>query len=122
MINQYKLLVNSLKLLGISYEEQVSFLPDYADIKDDVVSEFINAFYLVPQLMEKNKLSYKAVNKILYCYVLLELNLSIEERSTDSAFETHESWEQVRVLAREALTEMGESIEAPPKDSIDFND
>lgn len=122
MVNQYKLLVDSLKLLGLSYEEQERFLPNYADIKDDVVSEFVNAFYLVPQLMEKNELSYQSVTKVLYCYVLLEMNLSIEERATDLAFKTHESWEQVRDMAQKALAEMGESIESPSIDSFDFKE
>ncbi len=121
MVNQYKILVDALKLMGLSYEEQKKFLPEYADIKEDVVSVFINALYILPQLMDRQEISYGAVNKILHCYVQMDLSLSIEERSSDSAFANHEAWGQIREFAREALLEMGEPIEAPPVDSIDFD-
>ncbi len=121
MINQYKILVDALKLMGLPFDEQKRFLPKYADIKDDVVSVFINAFYIMPQLMDRQEISYSAANKILHCYVQMDLSLSIEERATDSAFANHEAWEQIRELARESLKEMGEPIETPPVDSIDFD-
>jgi len=113
-MSQYKLLVDSLKLLGMSYEEQKSFLPDFIgdNIQDDVVSDFYNAFVLLPQLMDGNKLSYLAVNKILHCFVTMDMNIS-NLNLTDGAFEFGEEWERVRRLAREALEEMGESSTAP---------
>jgi len=121
MLNQYKILVDALKLTGLSFEKQKEFLPEYANIKDDVVSVFVNAFYVLPQLMDRQEVSFGAVNKILHCYVQMDLNLSIEERASDTAFANHKAWEQVRELAIEALKEMGEPIEAPPVDSIDFD-
>ncbi len=113
-MNQYKLLVDSLKLLGLSYNEQKSFLPDFVgdNIQDDVVSEFDNAFRLLPQLMDDNKLSYLAVNKILSCFIAMDMNISNTDL-TDESFKSGESWERVRELAREALEEMGESLVAP---------
>lgn len=117
-MNQYKLLVDSLKLLGLSYKEQKSFLPDFVgdNIQDDVVSEFDNAFMLLPQLMDDNKLSYLAVNKILSCFIAMEMNISNTDL-TDESFKSGEPWERVRELARDALEEMGESL-APPENMI----
>lgn len=113
MENQYKLVVNSLKLLALSYKDQKKILPEFVDIIDDVVSEFFNSFHLVPQLMDVKRLSYSAVNKILHCYVAIEMNMSIKERLTDKSFESGESWERVRTLARESLIEMNETVEPP---------
>jgi len=117
-MNQYKLLVDSLRLLGLSYVEQKHFLPDFIgeNIQDDVVSDFYNAFILIPQLMEKNKLSYQAVQKTLNCFIYMDMNLSNTDL-TDDSFKNGESWEKVRNLAKEALKEMKEPL-TPPDNMI----
>lgn len=108
-MDQYKILVDSLKLVGLSFKEQKRYLPDFVeDVQEDVISEFDSAFKLIPQLMDANKLSYKAVSKILSCYILIDMNLDREDLTSQS-FEYDESWEKVRELAKEALREMGES-------------
>jgi len=112
-MSQYSLLVNSLKLLGLPYEDQRNILPDFVDnIQDDIVSEFDNAFMLLPQLMEQNKVSYEAVKLILSCYILMKINVSNSELS-ERAFENHESWERIRNLAKQALDEMKEGLTYP---------
>jgi len=113
-MNQYKLLVDSLKLVGSSYKDQKDFLPDFVgdNIQDDVVSEFDNAFKLVPQLMEAKRLSYLSVKKILSCFILMDINVSNPDMTAD-AFKSDKSWDRVRKLAREALEEMGEPITPP---------
>lgn len=42
---QYKKVTESLKLLASSLEEQESYLPDFADVPDDVTSSFENCFF-----------------------------------------------------------------------------
>ena len=118
---QYKLLVNALKLVALPYEEQKSFLPDFVgdNIQNDVVSDFDIAFEMVPKLMDKNMLSYLAVKKILRCYILIGINVATPSMTLES-FKSHKLWESVRLYAREALQEMGESPTLP--DEMYFDD
>lgn len=86
-----------------SYQEQVNYFPDYVDVFDEILSDFDNAFRLLPTLMEHNAISYKAVKEILKCNNLIELNLSNEEKQTDERFESDEVWNLVREYASIAL-------------------
>ena len=101
--NQQKLLIDSLKNLGLSYQEQEKIFPDFVDIMDEILSDFDNAFRLLPEIMDKKAISYNAVRSILYCHNLIELNLSITERITDESFESGECWQLVRNYANESL-------------------
>lgn len=100
--------------MALSYEEQREVLPDFVEdnIEEDVVSVFDNAFKLVPQLMDEEKLSYKAVGKIISCFVLMDLNISNTDLNED-AFKHNELWVRVRTLAKEALIEMNEPLTRP---------
>ncbi|NBA86189.1 hypothetical protein GVN16_10480 [Emticicia sp. CRIBPO] len=101
--NKLSLLKNSLVCLSKSYEEQVATFPDYVDVFDEVISDFDNAFRLLPSLMEARIVSYEAVIDILKCNNLIELNLSIEEMQTDESFESDDAWNLVREYATNAL-------------------
>lgn len=113
-MSQYNFLVNSLKLVALPFEKQKTLLPDFIgdNIQNDIVTEFDNAFRLLPQLMDENKLSYLAVKEILSCYILMDLNVHNTDM-TDESFKSDELWDKVRTLAGEALKEMGESLEPP---------
>ncbi len=105
---KYKTLVESLNLLRLSYKEQRNVVPDFiVNIQDDIVSDFYNAFILLPQIMEQKKVSFKAVQLILECYVQVDLNISNMEL-TYGSFQNHPLWQRVRQLATEALIEMKE--------------
>lgn len=101
--NKLSLLKNSLVCLSKPYLEQVNSFPDYVDAFDEVISDFDNAFRLLPVLMEERVVSYEAVKEILKCNNLIELNLSIEERQTDESFENDDVWNLVREYATNAL-------------------
>ena len=101
--NKLSLLQNSLVVLSKPYQVQVNNFPEYADVFDEVISDFDNAFRLLPVLMEEHVISYEAVKEILKCNNLIELNLSIEERQTDESFENDEVWNLVREYATNAL-------------------
>ncbi len=105
--------------MGLPYEDQRKILPDFVDdIQDDIVSEFNNAFMLLPQLMEQNKVSYEAVKSILTCYILMEMNISNSDLP-EKAFENHETWENIRNSAKQALEEMKEELSYPDNMKID---
>lgn len=103
MENKLSLLKDSLVGLSKPYKEQQAIFPDYADVFDEVISDFDNAFRLLPILMEAGIVSYEAVIDILKCNNLIELNLSIEERKTDASFKSDDSWNLVRAYATSAL-------------------
>ena len=105
--NKLLLLKKSLKNLSKPYQEQVKEFPYYVDVFDEVVSDFDNAFRLLPILMEENLVPYNAVNEILKCNNLIELNLSMDEELTDESFEKDEKWNLVRQYAVNALRLMG---------------
>lgn len=110
MDGQLNLLKESLELLSLSYEKQRSALPDFVgDIMMDIVDDFFNAFYLIPQLIDKELLSEKALQKIVSCYVQVRINVEHSEWSKAEAFKAHESWDWVREIAKEALKEIRKS-------------
>lgn len=111
---QYKKITESLKLLASSLEEQESYLPDFADVPDDVTSSFENAFLLLPTLIESNTLSNDSIasilrlnNKVQWCL----RNLDLDDFS-------NAEWNKVREMARDTLRLLGEPLEKPDIDYI----
>lgn len=111
---QYKKIVESLKLLALSLEDQESYLPDFADVPDDVTSSFENAFLFLPLIVEHNKLSNNSIasilrlnNKVQWCL----RNLDLDDFS-------NAEWNKVRQMARDTLLIMGEPIEKPDPNFI----
>ena len=105
---QYKLLINSLILLGSSFEEQSKYLPKFVDIQDDVVSGFENAFSLLPQLIENNMLSTDSIVSILRLYNRIQWcsnNIDFDDFSNTE-------WNKVREMARETLTILDEPMKS----------
>lgn len=103
MKSQYEKLVKSLVNLALPYKEQLQVFPDYLDYLDEIVSDFDDAFHLVPQLMDQNLISYEAVRDILHCHNLIELNYAQEEKMTDQSFEFDDAWMLVRKYAKDIL-------------------
>jgi len=109
MEQQYKMVTESLKLLASSLEEQEKYLPDFADVPDDVTSSFENAFLILPTLIENNKFSNNSIASILRLYNKMQWCLRNLELDDFSNVE----WNKVREMARETLQLMGEPIEKP---------
>jgi hypothetical protein len=105
---QYKSLVESLRLLASSYENQLDYLPDFVDIQDEVVAAFGDAFLLLPQLIEGDLLSMKAIASIVRCFNWMDITVRNESISDLEFFKNHESWQKVRLLAEKALEDMKE--------------
>lgn len=106
---QYKRVVESLKLLSASEKQQEEYLPEFADIPDDVTSSFENAFLLLPQLIDSNKFSNSSIASLLRLHNKLQWCL----RNIDLDDFSNEEWNNVRVLAKETLQIIGESFEKP---------
>lgn len=110
MDGQLNLLREALRLLSLSYKEQRKELPSFVgNVMTDIVEDFINSFYLVPQLLDKKLLTDKALKKLVYCYVQIQTNYQNSEWSNHKAFEDHMVWNLVRNYAREALEDINNS-------------
>ncbi|MGD8780273.1 MAG: hypothetical protein PVH88_15065 [Ignavibacteria bacterium] len=104
--NSFKYLVESLKLVCSSYEEQKKYLPKFVEIQDEVVATFTDAFLLMPQLVENNFLSIKAIAFIIRSYNWMEIGMRNNETSNVNSFKDHDIWKKVRESAKEALKAM----------------
>ena len=110
---QYNLLIESLLLAAASASEQVSALPDFVVVTDEVASTFGDAFLLVPQLERAGLASRDAVT------TLQELDEHFKHTPDDtiaspSSLHDHPYWEKARRLATDALAKLGEE-KRPPK-------
>lgn len=104
---QYNAIVESLKLLSATEVQQSAYLPEFADIPDDVTSSFENAFLLLPQLIEADKLSNSSIASLLRVYNQMQWclrNIELDDFSNDE-------WNKVRMLAKKALQLMNEPFE-----------
>jgi len=106
---QYRVIVDSLKLLSASLEEQRRYLPDFADIPDDVTSSFENAFSLMPQLVEANKFSNNSIAAVLRVYNYMQWCL----RNVDLDDFDGPEWDKLRELAGVALISLNETLDMP---------
>lgn len=111
---QYKKVIESLKLLASSLEEQEKYLPDFADVPYDVTSSFENAFLLLPNLIEYNKFSNNSIASILRLYNKVQWCL----RNLDLDNFSNTEWNEVREMARETLQIIGEPIGKPDTNYI----
>lgn len=112
--NAYKRIIESLKLLALSYEEQKKCFPDFVDVPDDVVSSFENSFLQLPILVEKGMFSNCGLASLLRVYNLIQWcirNLDLDDFSNDK-------WNKVRELSKETLRLIGEPLKNPDMDYV----
>lgn len=114
MNDNYKKLIENLKLMACQYNEQINFYDSFVDVPDDVISSFENAFLFLPSLVESNKLTIDSIASIL------RLNNKVQWclRNIDLDDFSNPEWNKVREMARDTLKVMGESIEKPDTNYI----
>lgn len=116
----YKKVTEALKLLSLNFDEQKEYFPDFVDIPFEILDTFENAFLLLPQLLESNKIEYTVVPNLLrlHNFISWELknpefeNLEVEKLCSSV------DWNRIRDLSKEILKIMGDSIEKPDSDYI----
>lgn len=104
---QYKSLIESLKLVASPYEIQVQSLPEFADVPFEVFSELDNSFLLMPQLIENNFLSKESIARIIRCFNWIQQSCYGDETSSLESLKNHKSWQKARDLACQALNSLG---------------
>ena len=121
-IIQYKILVESLKLIAIPYEKQIKVLPNFVNAIDEIISTFYDSFLLLPQIIEEDLISKKAIAAILRCFNWIDLLSRKEGCLTTESLKTDDSWEKVRNLAKKALEEMKVEVTIPDLSHIQWVD
>ncbi len=119
---QYKALIESLKLLASPYEKQASYLPGFTNIKDEVISTFADAFLLLPQLIENDLLSRQAIAATIRCFNWMEMCERDNSISDTASFKQHENWQKVRLFAAKVLNAMNEDNGKPDLSHIEWVD
>jgi len=114
MNDSYKVLLESLRLTALPYEDQQKLLPDFVVIQDEVINELENAFSILPDLVEADLLSNKATASIIRCYNMLETTRREVNLEDPEAFKTDPLWQQVRTLALQSLQNLNESPTPDP--------
>lgn len=110
---QYQLLVDALRLVAASPEEQVSSLPDFVCKTDEVVLTFGDAYLLVAQLQRAGFVSSDAAVGLKRLDAHLEAMPTDKSLAEAESLGTHAFWEQARTLAGEVLQLLGEEKRPP---------
>lgn len=110
---QYRFLVESLRLLAAPPAEQLRVLPNFVLASDEIVSTFGDAFLLVPQLERASVITRRAADSIREIDVWMDSMPSDGSLANASTLATHFFWTQARVLAARALQELGEEVCSP---------
>jgi hypothetical protein len=109
---QYNIVVESLRLVATSAEQQQAALPDFASLTDEVATTFGDAFLLVSQLEQAGFVSEVASAALRRLDAFLGC-MPNENIADPESLKTHEFWARARVLASEALDALGEENRPP---------
>lgn len=117
----YHQLIETLRLLGLSADEQISALPDYVHVPDELALTFDDAHQMVAVLDESRCLSVGArpvLEELQRRFT--EMTAAADDVWSEEALRGDARWETVRRLALEALDRLGEDPGPPTLDWISF--
>lgn len=106
---KYRQLVEGLKLLAASYEDQKKCLPDFVDVPHEVTDSLHWNIVLLPEQIEAGKFTYTSIALLIRTYNRMRW---CEDNCGFDDFGSTE-WNEVRELAKLTLHEMQEPISAP---------
>lgn len=109
----YEALVAGLRLLGADASLQLSALPDYVYVPDEVLSGLGETFIYLPQLRRAGSISDSAARAIRAADTFLGEMPTDPILDDPESLRTHPFWAGARELARLALSELGETLEGP---------
>jgi hypothetical protein len=111
--DQYALLVDALRLVAASPEQQVSSLPDFVCVTDEVSSMYLDAHLLVPQLEGAALVPAQAVAAINLLAAHFEAMPDEVPLVDAERAGSHPFWADARALATESLRLLGEERRPP---------
>ncbi len=110
---QYRALIESIKLAAAPYSMQISNMPSYVNIVDEVVNTYEEAFYLLPELIINNYVSKEATASLIKLFTWINLTSKDESLCTTDALRTNVRWGEIRKYAKESLDTLDESSGPP---------
>lgn len=108
----YKNLIDALNLLSSNFNDQKKMFPHFVDIPFEILDSYQNAFMLLPELLEFNKINCKDLPNLLRLHNLinLELNNPNFELLNEDVICNSDEWNKIRLIANVLLLKMeGES-------------
>lgn len=116
----YKKLIESLKLLSITYLEQKSFFPDFVDLPFELSDTYHNVFILLPELIEEKLFTYEVISNLMRLEIMLNriMNDPSYDNLNEQKFLENKEWSNVRSLAKKILNQNGELLAKPDSNYI----
>ncbi len=104
---QLEMLVDGLRLVAASADDQINALPPYVCITDEIISTFSDAYLLAGQIESAGLIGRNAAAILKTLDDHFEA-MPIDEALWDSeSLYSHPFWAEARVLAKEALHALG---------------
>lgn len=108
-------LEESIQLLAAEYEAQVSALPSFVAVADELAQTYDDAFASIDQIADAGLVSDR---QLLTLREIDQMPAAMSANADQSiwtleALKHAETWEQVRVRAREALHQLGKEPRRP---------
>jgi hypothetical protein len=107
------MLVQSLQLLAADYEEQVKALPEFVDVPDEIALTFNEAYLLIENFDKEGLMTTSQKMDLRQIDSALEQMSKGEDVWTLNALKTSSQWEDVRLLASNALKAFNIPKQAP---------
>lgn len=116
----YKKVIESLKLLSLSYEKQKTLFPDFVDVPFEILDTFENAFLLLPSLIENTLFSYNSIAYLLRLHNIIIITSQIPKFKdlNEHQFQYSLEWEKIREMSKDALKQIGEPLSTPNTEYI----
>ncbi|WP_312314135.1 hypothetical protein [Empedobacter brevis] len=116
----YKKLVEALKLISIPLKEQQKYFPEFVDVPFEITDTFEKAFYLLPQILEANKIDYNVIPNLLRLHNLINLdiyNFDFDSLSSEELYNSSD-WNRMIILSKDILKIMNIPLEKPDNNYI----
>jgi hypothetical protein len=110
---QYRSLVESLRLVSASSTDQLQVLPGHVVATDEIVSIFGDSMLLLPQLERAGLVQSEGIDALRRVEEWVDSMPTDGSLAEASTLATHEYWERGRQLATDALKALGEEIRKP---------
>ncbi|RME59610.1 hypothetical protein D6779_03840 [Candidatus Parcubacteria bacterium] len=107
------MLVDALQLVAAPAEEQVSSLPDFVCVTDEIAMTFGDAYLLVPQLERAGLVPPDAAALLKHLDDYFEAIPKDESLAKVESLDSHPFWAGARTLAEKALRLLGEERRPP---------
>lgn len=108
------LLIDSLQMMALPYEEQKKLLPDFVDAPFEVVDDFDNAYRILYALIKTGRVTQEQVDAIGELHKLVEqIDWKIIYELDESEITNYPTWAATRNQAIVVLQKLGAPMQPP---------